>query len=115
MKADPRNRKLVTGDEAIETTRQHTKPCRDCPWARKSLRGWLGGATAQEWVEAVHGEAKIDCHTATVQCAGAAIFRGNVFKLPRNTTCLKLPSNREIVFGTDSEFFNHHENGRASK
>lgn len=63
---------------------------------------------AQEWIEAAYGEAKIDCHTATVQCAGAAIFRSNICKMPKGRTLLLLPADRKLVFGWNDEFLAHH-------
>ena len=66
---------LLTHHEARHTKAQHKTPCTDCPWARKSLAGWLGGTTAQEWIDIAHGEpGTADCHTTDKQCAGLAIY-----------------------------------------
>lgn len=91
-----------------KTTKQHTKPCADCPWARTALRGWIGGYPVAYWLAAVHGEAEVNCHTRTAQCAGAAIYRANVLKCPRDGKLLQLPPDRETVFATPAEFTQHH-------
>ncbi len=104
---------FITSDDEENTTiatKQHRTPCSDCPWARKALPGWLGSMTAGEWLQAAHGEAEIECHTILgAQCAGSAIYRGNVCKTPRYPQILVLPANRELVFATPKEFKEHHE------
>lgn len=101
--------RLVTNDEAVQAKGQHRRPCSDCPWARASLNGWLGTATPEEWVQTAHGEARIECHTKKgAQCAGAAIYRANVCKSPRDQTLLRLESDKTRVFAAPSEFLEHH-------
>lgn len=69
--------------------------------------------TAQEWVTAAHGESTIECHTLLgAQCAGSAIYRANVCKLPRDPGTLRLPANRLEVFSSRAEFVAHHEEDR---
>lgn len=103
-------RQLLTHEDARPAKRQHVKPCSDCPFARAALRGWLGGTTAQEWIQCVHGEALIECHTVSNhQCAGAAIYRENNHKSCRRTDVLRLPANTELVFASPMEFLKHHE------
>lgn len=100
----------ISADEAEVSFTQHKKPCSDCPWARRSLKGWLGGLSAEEWLREAHGEARIDCHTKIgPHCAGAAIYRANMAKKPRNKEALVLPADRETVFATPMEFREHHE------
>lgn len=102
-------RRLVSADEAVPATRQHTKPCGDCPWRRDSLPGWTGGLAPQTWVRAAHGDEGINCHTRIgAQCAGSAIYRANVCKVPRDPEILRLPKDREKVFATPNEFLAHH-------
>lgn len=96
---------------------QHTSPCHDCPWRRNAAQGWLGKLSARQWVEEAHGESFILCHVKAKsdnvatepQCAGAATFRANVCKLPRDPEQLKLPADRAAVFSNRVEFLNHHE------
>ncbi len=105
-----RNHQLLTYHDARPRKKQHTSPCSDCPFARKSLAGWLGNMTAEEWIAAVHGEALIDCHTiSNQQCAGSAIYRANVCKSPRREDCLRLPADRVKVFSWMTEFLAHHK------
>lgn len=103
-------RQLVSSDEATVASTQHKKPCSDCPLARKSLAGWLGGSPPEEWVKFLHGEAPVACHMRQgAQCAGAAIYRANVCKLPRDKKLLVLPPNKTLVFSNPSEFLAHHK------
>lgn len=100
--------RLITTDEAVPCSRQITKPCSDCPWSRDSLPGWLGSLAAEEWLEAAHGEVTIPCHALQgPECAGAAIYRANTYKLTRGDQ-LRLPANDRLVFATKTEFLDHH-------
>lgn len=91
-------------------------PCNECPWRRVAARGWLGPMTADEWLEAVHGETPIACHKTisgdgwegASQCRGAASFRANVCKAPRNDSVAVGPADRDGVFATSAEFKEHH-------
>lgn len=93
-------------------------PCNECPWRRAAASGWLGPYTVEEWIETAHSELPIACHKtlpigggwgeSTRQCKGAAIFRENVFKSPRNQTIAAGPADTERVFGTNAEFIDHH-------
>lgn len=104
-----KQRQLLTVEDAVETKCQHKTPCSDCPWARKAVRGWLGEASKEDWIQSAHGEARIECHTMIPhQCAGAAIYRANVIKSCRDQSILKLPANKSLVFSTPFEFLAHH-------
>jgi|SRR5208337_2170703 len=104
-----RGLKLISSEQATPAGKQITKPCSDCPWSRESLNGWLGGNTVHEWTIFAHGETRIDCHVhPDVQCAGAAIYRSNVCKDPRDKSLLVLPADRERVFSNAGEFHAHH-------
>jgi hypothetical protein len=104
--------RLLSSDEATTASRQPTKPCTDCPFARTALNGWLGGIELPEWVAAVLSDERMDCHVhPNVQCAGATILRGNICKLPRDPTVLRLPADRTLVFSTPAEFERHHAVG----
>lgn len=98
-------------------------PCIECPWRKDATPGWLGPHTAEEWVRGAHGEGAIACHRTIQrgsgeaewndpglrQCAGAAQFRANVFKQPRDPN-IAVADKRDdsLVFGTNSEFLEHH-------
>lgn len=115
MKSEgPGGGKLLT--EQIEATRQHKRPCSDCPFRRDSLHGWLGGYLPEMFTNAAHGEERMPCHLVKgMQCAGAGIFRGNVFKSPRNKELLTLRPDREVVFSSTQEFIQHHTAKRKAK
>lgn len=107
----------MTLDEAVPARGQHRRPCSDCPWARASLKGWLGGVDADTWLRAAHGEEQIACHTLTgAQCAGAAVYRANCLKRPRpGSGNITLPADKVRVFATPAEFLAHHaEAGRRA-
>lgn len=110
-----KRKQLLSIDEAVEAKSQHRKPCSDCPFARASLPGWLGGLTVDEWLADLHhpGEVMIDCHTRRVaQCAGSAIYRANICKRPRpGSPVLVLPADKELVFSSPIELKAHHERG----
>lgn len=105
-----RKGQLKTFDQAKTTKKQHTKPCSDCPWSRNSVPGWLAQSTPIEWLEYAHGETLLECHTLIPQqCAGAAIYRANVCKVPRDKTQLQLPADEIRVFANQQEFYDHHK------
>jgi hypothetical protein len=122
-----KGRQLVTFAEP----KQHDKPCSDCPFARTALRGWMP-SPPMEWVMMAHGEGRIECHTllppasegsrrgpgerkrAGYECAGAAIYRSNVCKSPRDKTLLVLPQDKKLVFVSPKEFLAHHETMSSS-
>lgn len=105
-------------------------PCKECPWRRESLAGWLGPMDADEWVVLAHSDQPIACHLTigstldgtespevaaefwaapnVRQCAGAATYRSNVCKSPRDPNVARLPADRENVFGQRTEFLDHH-------
>lgn len=104
-----KRRQLVTNLTAKPAKGQHKKPCDDCPFARHALNGWLGGLTAERWLQIAHGEGQSECHTMTgVDCAGLAIYRANVVKLPRDPAALVLPADHKLCFSTKQEFLKHH-------
>lgn len=109
-----RRKQLLTSDDAVQVKNQHTKACSDCPWARTAVPGWLGERSAEQWLEAARSEARIDCHTrketrfTNWQCAGAAIFRANIAKLPRDARLLRLGSDRVRIFSNHEEFLAYH-------
>lgn len=102
------NRQLVSSDEATTSEVQHRTPCADCPWARTALNGWLGGNTADEWLQMAHSETLVPCHVIeNQQCAGIAIYRRNVMRLPHHPLLI-LDADKTKVFATPNEFLEHH-------
>ena len=103
-------------------------PCTECPWRRESAPSFLGPHSPQEWRDLAHSEAPIACHQTITpdehgegdwedprirQCRGAAIYRRNVVKTPRNPSdAARLPGvnpDRAHVFASSAEFLAHHE------
>lgn len=99
--------------EANEVSKQIIKPCEDCPFRRTAVKGWLADQSPADYCQMAHSDDLIQCHTKKfpdgnhVQCAGAAIYRANVAKYchPPN---LKLPGDKEVVFGSPVEFVEYH-------
>jgi len=84
-------------------------PCRECPWRRSAAPGWLGSETVAYWLRAAHSDCVMMCHIRAGQCTGAAIYRANVAKLPRDPKCLRMPRDTETVFAGPVEFQTYHE------
>jgi len=107
---------------------EHTKPCAECPWGKNSLQGWLGNATPESFVEAIHDEEKMPCHCAVdytdpdweekladkPYCVGHLLATRAACKSPRD------PLHREAidqvpdfpVLSPWGEFQEHHNNGQ---
>ena len=100
------------------------EPCNECPWRREAERGHLGPYPPLDWLRIVHSDTPIACHKTVVivevlegqgdwshpkvrQCRGAASFRANVAKSPRNPEVVTGPADPEI-FATNDEFNEHH-------
>jgi hypothetical protein len=99
-------------------------PCNECPWRRDARPGHLGPYSPEDWAKIAHRDGPIACHKTIVvtnplegsgdwdhpkmrQCRGAAIFRRQVGKEPRNeaiVTCDPDP----IVFDDTNEFVVYH-------
>jgi hypothetical protein len=100
-------RKLIARGEAAPATKQLTKACTDCPLRRDALRGWLGGATPEQYAGLCHSDEVVECHVHTrSRCAGLAIYRRNVAKWQPEDH--RLPADRETIFSNRMEFIAHH-------
>lgn len=100
---------------------QHSTPCKECPWKRKSLPGWLGASQPGEFLAQSDSGLRMPCHlhvdydssdweaqTQTApQCAGRAIFQANRLQKPLPGH-LTLPANHADVFTRPHEFVAHH-------
>lgn len=94
------------------------QPCVECPFLRSAVPGHIGPYMAHEWPEMCHAEGPIACHMTIEregqpwpelkQCAGAAIFRANIFKSPRHPNIAKGERDTVRVFAWDDEFIAHH-------
>lgn len=94
-------------------------PCDECPWRKDSIPGYLGPHTAEEWLNMAHGEGPIACHkTIKVndswegarQCRGAASYRANSLKIPRNPEIVVGPTDDRVF--KFWEFIEHHTKNR---
>ena len=93
------------------------RPCNECPWRRGSAPGWLGPLEPEEWIALAHSDEPIACHATiredeawlpdTLQCAGAANYRRNVGKMPRDPDIARGEKD-ERVFATPRELLEHH-------
>lgn len=98
-------------------------PCRECPFRRKSLPGYLGSDTPEHFlVVSMAAAVPMPCHlqvdydkpgweaeaSRVNQCSGHAIFLSNICKEPRTRAVQTLPPDRELVLATPQEFIGHH-------
>lgn len=108
------------------------KPCKECPFKRTSIKGWLGevsfdpmGFITPHW----QGDAPLPCHmwvlvqdgdwesgdyaTLSELCQGFLIFAKNTCKMPLEPVTAKAvretTPNRELVFSNLQEFVDHHK------
>lgn len=105
------------------------RPCKQCPFRRTALPGYLGDNRTEDFVQAAMGEGKMPCHSTIdyvdpkwmtkflagkhgTQCKGRAIFQANNCKLPRDREILRLESDHKLVFSTPREFAEYHANQR---
>lgn len=87
---------------------QPTRPCAVCPVRRDSLP-FRDDDAAADLVAELHSDALVFCASERGnQCAGAAIYRANVCKLPRDRQALRLPVDRDKVFDSSSLLICHH-------
>lgn len=106
------------------------KPCKECPFRRKSMAGWLGASSPEQFMAATLNDHPMPCHTTvdyedpkwkekwdkdvrsnngdSRYCAGAAIFFANMFKLSRDAKRPRLPEDRAAVFSAPQEFLRYH-------
>lgn len=111
MAERPKNKMTAHNKRRKKVRHQHSSPCKDCPFARTAVAGWLGAYSPDQYIAFAHSDHNIECHVINgPQCAGAAIYRANTFKrveLP----LLTLPRDTETVFATPMEFLAHHRQG----
>lgn len=110
------------------------RPCHDCPFRKKSSPGWLGSATAREFIDRVDAQVPMECHTEfdykqdnwqarvldddTVICVGAAHYLANTMSSPRPWDEATRSYSQAVddhgysdrVFASRAEFLAHHDN-----
>lgn len=103
-------------------------PCADCPFRKTSARGWLGAATAQEFLDSTMHDAEMPCHTAIDYgdkewketqlptadlCVGSLQFLNNQHKLPRSRklsdACREVGQN-DAIMDSPEQFMERHDN-----
>ena len=86
------------------------KPCRDCPFRKDSLKGWLG----KERMTSILESDSFVCHKKTdKQCAGHMLINGDDNSFVRLAHRLKLPLvlyGNELVFKSKDACIEHHSN-----
>ena len=108
-------KKLISSDEAVSVSRQPTAPCSDCPFRVDALPGWLGGNSAQDFIEIALSDVPYACHALrNAECAGLAIFRANISKIPRDRSVLRLAANKKTVFSSPGAFLAYHRGRRKA-
>ena len=114
-----------------------TTPCHECPFRKKSLRGYVGGhKDVQEIVDIVYSDQKFPCHleVTSIQkrltgsfdkdedffeqadseapvCAGSAAMLRNTCKLSRDKEVMatqKIVGKRDDVFANGAEMVKYH-------
>lgn len=99
------------------------KPCDECPFKKNSLKGWLGGETAESTFEMVKHETDFACHktrdkekpSEMSRCRGFLLFTRKICKIPKYNQELKeivekidfKTANNANILGL-AEFFEHH-------
>lgn len=95
-------------------------PCVECPVARASVPGQLGGYTAEQYLYILHSYADIACHLspgfpkklATQRsCTGVAMYRANCGVKAGGHAAEAIEhigENTELSFANQSEFRTHH-------
>lgn len=91
-------------------------PCKNCPFRKDSLKGWLGSKRMTEILEAD----SFVCHKTTKsilknrkQCAGFMIIKKDESAAVQLSEILKIDlelKGKELVFETKQECINHHKN-----
>lgn len=102
--------------------------CAECPLRRDSIAGYLGGYSPEMYLDVLHGDASLACHSSkgfhqgTIEtqhvCTGVAAYRANVghvcFSTAHDST-VAIGEDREHYFGSPSEFHDHHAPGQTSR
>jgi hypothetical protein len=101
------------------------KHCVECPLARASEPGRLGGYTVQQYLDVLHGVADLACHLSPGfprnlaeqrSCTGVAMFRNHT-GIPAQghatesaaESMARVGENTDLVFASDAEFAEHHK------
>jgi len=85
------------------------KPCKDCPFRKDSLQGWLG----KERMSEILSSTSFVCHKHTdSQCAGHMLIKGDENEFVRLARRLNIDTGlrgKELVFPTEQACIDHHD------
>lgn len=103
---------------------KHTSPCKECPWRKNSLQGFLGGNSAEQYADHLQFNVIPECHLHStyeddetgelvegVLCAGALATSANACILPRyaeQAEAREVVGKREDCFQHHRDFFRYH-------
>ncbi len=105
----------------------HKKPCRECPFRKESLPGYLGADNPEDFLATTLDDFPMPCHltvdyeedgweslVGASYCAGALSFFRNMCKMSRDR---KRPQGEkdETVFSRPDEFLKHHKSLEVRK
>lgn len=89
------------------------RPCKDCPFRKDSLKGWLGASRMED----ILNSGSFVCHKRTyLQCAGHMLINGVNNEFVRLAQRLEIDlelSGRELIFDTREECIAHHNDNSA--
>lgn len=84
-----------------------SRPCRDCPFRKDSLEGWLGEQRAEQ----ISASPRFTCHKKRdLQCAGHMLIHGSANDFVRMANRLEIEldlSGQELVFESPQAFIEH--------
>ena len=95
----------------------HTEPCKDCPWRKTSLKGYLGGWPIEQYSDAVAAGEVPACHNRdqgpdsddTAFCVGALSCMANQAMLPpEHHSGQKGAKEARDTVGRNLSVFGHH-------
>jgi hypothetical protein len=100
---------FIFGGESLKA-KQHVVPCKECPFRRISMPGWLGENDPVNFVLFALAELRMPCHKKwSAQCAGRSTMWTNSCKVPRDPSLLQIETPDRInVFSNIMEFMKHH-------
>ncbi|QUM78751.1 hypothetical protein HWV00_20990 (plasmid) [Moritella sp. 24] len=85
------------------------KPCRDCPFKKDTLKGWLGAERMRE----ILAQRSFVCHKKThLQCAGHMLINEDDNDFVKLAKAMGLPlelTGRELIFNTKEQCISHHK------
>lgn len=107
-------------------------PCRQCPFRKAAMPGWLGASAPEGFIECILHEEPLPCHASIDYrdprwkekwlagkigrtCAGSLALMRNMSKIPRDPAFPKLPDgvDRSLIFASAQAFLGHHNGAQV--